>query len=75
MRIKLQRFHKNSQQNNSETVTNQNYKEIAKERNVSPEEREKISDEMKLINLLDNTSNQQTKFRTKQVRNSYKWVW
>ena len=75
MRIKLQRFHKNSQQNNSETVTNQNYKEIAKERYVSPKEREKISDEMKLINLLDNTSNQQTKFRTKQVRNSYKWVW
>ena len=75
MRIKLQRFHKNSQQNNSETVTNQNYKEIAKERYVSPEEREKISDEMKLINLLDNISNQQTKFRTKQVRNSYKWVW
>ena len=75
MRIKLQRFHKNSQQNNSETVTNQNYKEIAKERYVSPEEREKISDEMKLINLLDNTSNQQTKFRTKQVTNSYKWVW
>ena len=66
MRINLQRFHKNSENlNNSETVTNQNYKEIAKERYVSPEEREKISDEMKLINLLDNTSNQQTKFRTK----------
>ena len=66
MRINLQRFHKNSENlNNSETVTNQNYKEIAKERYVSSEEREKISDEMKLINLLDNTSNQQTKFRTK----------
>ena len=66
MRINSQKFHKNSENlNNSETVTNQNYKEIAKERNVSPEEREKISDEMKLINLLDNTSNQQTKFRTK----------
>ena len=66
MRINLQRFHKNSENlNNSETVTNQNYKEIAKERYVSSEEREKISDEMKLINLLDNTLNQQTKFRTK----------
>ena len=35
-------------QNNSETVTNENYKEIAKETNVSPEERQEIVDELKL---------------------------
>ena len=28
--------------------------------------------EMRLINLLDNTPNQPTKFRRKQFRNSYK---
>ena len=56
---------KNSQQTDSETVTNENYKEIAKQRFVSPEERQNIIDEMRLINLLDNTPNQPTKFRTK----------
>ena len=35
-------------QNNSETVTNENYKELAKETNVSPEERQEIVDELKL---------------------------
>ena len=35
-------------QNNSETVTNENYKKIAKETNVSPEERQEIVDELKL---------------------------
>ena len=37
-----------SQQNNSETVTNENYKEIPEERYVSPEERQEIIDEMRL---------------------------
>ena len=32
---------KDSQQNNSETVTNENDKEIPKERYISPEERQK----------------------------------
>ena len=55
----------NSQQTDSETVTNENYKEIPEQRFVSPEERQNIIDKMRLINLLDNTPNQPTKFRTK----------
>ena len=35
---------KNSQQNNSDTVTNGNDKEIPEERYISPEERQKIID-------------------------------
>ena len=35
---------KNSQQNNSDTVTNENDKEIPEERYISPEERQKIID-------------------------------
>ena len=69
---KITNVSRNSQQNNSETVTNENYKEIPKERYVSPEERHKIIDEMRLTNLLDNSPNQTTKFRTKQFRKSYK---
>ena len=38
------RVSKNSQQHNSETVTNENDKEIPEERYVSPEERQKILD-------------------------------
>ena len=38
----------NSQQNNSETVTNVHDKEIPKERYVSPEERQEIIDELRL---------------------------
>ena len=37
------------QQNNSETVTNKPGKEIPKERYVSPEERQKIIDNLRLI--------------------------
>ena len=40
---------KNSQQNNSEPVTNDHDKEIPKERYLSPEERQKIIDDVKLI--------------------------
>ena len=39
---------KNSQQNNSETVTNEHDKEIPKERYISPEERQEIIDELRL---------------------------
>ena len=39
---------KNSQQNNSETVTNEHDKEIPKEKYVSSEERQEIVDEVKL---------------------------
>ena len=51
--IKITKGSKNSRQNNSETVTNKNYKEtpkeITKERCVSPEERQRIIDDMRLI--------------------------
>ena len=40
---------KNSQQNNSETVTNEHDKEIPKERYISPEERQKIIDNLRSI--------------------------
>ena len=39
---------KNSQQNNSETVTNEHDKEIPKEKYISPEERQEIIDELLL---------------------------
>ena len=42
---------RNSQQNNSETVTNKNDKEVPKEIyiNISPEKRQKIIDDLRLI--------------------------
>ena len=40
---------KNPQQNNSETVTNEHNKEIPKERYTSPDERQKIIENLKLI--------------------------
>ena len=50
---KFTEISKNSQQNNSETVTNENDKEmpkeIPKERYISPEERQDIIDELILI--------------------------
>ena len=39
---------KNSKQNNSETVTNKYDRKIAKERYISPEERQKIIDYLRL---------------------------
>ena len=38
----------NSQENNSETVTNEDDRETPNERCVSPEERQKIIDELRL---------------------------
>ena len=46
---KITKISKTSQQNNSETVTNENDKEIPKERYKSPEERQKIIDDLRLI--------------------------
>ena len=40
---------KNSQQHNSEKVTNEHRKEIPKERFVSPEERQKVIDDTRLL--------------------------
>ena len=39
---------KNSQQNNSETVSNEYDKEIPKERYISPEKRQEIIDDLRL---------------------------
>ena len=39
---RITKLSKNSQQNNSETVTNQHDKEILKERYISPEKRQEI---------------------------------
>ena len=72
--IELRKFQSISQQNNAEAVTNENDIEIPKERYLSPGERSNIVDNLdidiimehqKIINLLDNTPNQPTKFRTK----------
>ena len=48
MLIKLQKLKKKPQQNISETVTNEHDKEIPEERYVSPEERQKNIDELRL---------------------------
>ena len=40
---------KTSKQNNSETVKNENDKEIPKKRYISPEEEQKIIDDLRLI--------------------------
>ena len=39
---------KNSQENNSETVTNEHDKEIPKERYISTEERQEIIDDLRI---------------------------
>ena len=63
-------------QNNSKTVAIEHDKEIPKERYISPEKRQKIIDDLrliwkynngisKMINLLDNTPNQPSKHRTR----------
>ena len=53
LRKKITKPSKNSQQNNSETVTIENDneipKEIPKEKCISPEERQKIVDNLRLI--------------------------
>ena len=39
---KITKVSKNLQQNNSKTITNENDKEVPKERYISPEERQKL---------------------------------
>ena len=46
---KIRRGSKNSQQNSSETITNENDKEKPKERYTSPEQRQKIIDDLRSI--------------------------
>ena len=48
LNCRITKVSKNSQQNNSETVTNEHDKEVHKERHVSPEERQEIIDELRL---------------------------
>ena len=45
---KITRISKNSQQNHSETVTNEHYKEMYKERYMPLEERQKVTDNLRL---------------------------
>ena len=45
---RIRKVFKNLQQNNSETVTNENDREIPNERCVSPEERQEFIDELRL---------------------------
>ena len=47
--VKITKVSKNSQQSNLETVTNEHDKEIPKERYISPEHRQKIIDDLRLI--------------------------
>ena len=46
---RITKFSKNSQQNNSETAIKEHDKEIPKERYISPEQRQKIIDDLTLI--------------------------
>ena len=86
---KITKVSRNSLQNNPETITNEHDKEIPKERYISPEERQKIIDDFTLIwcynngiskkkkkNLLDNTTNQPSTFKTKNwVEKKLKLQW
>ena len=53
---KITKNSKNSQKNNSETVTNENDKEmpreIPKDRHMSPEERQKIIDHLRSVLMI-----------------------
>ena len=46
---RITKISRSSPQNNSETITNKHDKEIPKERYISPEERQKIIDDLRLI--------------------------
>ena len=45
----ITKFYKNSQQNDSETVTNEKIEEIAEERYISPQERQKVIADLRSI--------------------------
>ena len=65
---KITKISKNSQQNNSETVSNENDKSIPKERYISSDNNGNNSIIMKyqkIANLLDNTADQPSKCKTK----------
>ena len=69
---KITKISKNSQQNNSETVSSENDKSISKgipkERYISSDNNGNnsiIMEYQKITNLLDNTADQPSKFKTK----------
>ena len=45
----ITKFYKNSQQNDSETVTNEKIEEIAEEKYISPKERQKVIADLRSI--------------------------
>ena len=76
---KIIKSFRNSPQTYSETLTNKHDKEIRNDRYISPEETQKIIDNLrsinfsikkeyqKIIKLLDNTPNQPSKFKIKNL--------
>ena len=61
---------KNSKQNNSETVANKHDKEILKERFISPEERQKIIDHLRLMQLYNNGISKNNEFFRQYTKSS-----
>ena len=59
---KITKISKHSQQNNSKTVTNEHDREIAKERYISLEERQKITHNQKIIQYYNNGISKNNKF-------------
>ena len=59
---KILKISKSSSQNNSETITNKNDKEILKERSIYPEERQNIIDNLRLIWYYNNEISKYNKF-------------
>ena len=74
----LIKISKNSQQNNSKTVTNKLDKEIPKRRYIYPEERQEIIDELRLNyynNGISENHRSFKKFTTENLGDCYKWEW
>ena len=59
---KITKISKHSQQNNSKTVKNEHDREIAKERYISLEERQKITHNQKIIQYYNNGISKNNKF-------------
>ena len=59
---------KNSQQNNSETVTNDHYKEILKEKYLSLQERQEIIYELRLKQYNDGVSKKKQEFQKIHIK-------
>ena len=59
---RITKVSKTSQQNNSDTNTNENGKELPKERYVSLEERQQIIDDLRLLQQCNNGISKNNKF-------------